>query len=82
MNMTVTYTKPAAYIIWACLGLFKKRQYCQACDQKVTPRTVGGFLKIEDGSVGVWHSSVPCLMALMHYSKNSGSSVDGFQNGG
>ncbi len=74
IDITYTYSKPAAYFMWAVFGFFGKRQYCQACDQRVTPRNVGGFMKLEDATVGVWHTSLPCLLALSHYVKNRSES--------
>lgn len=74
--MIVTFSRPAAYIMWALLGLYGERRYCPACDKRVTPRTVGGFYKLEDDSVGAWHSSLPCVLALSHYIKNSRTSAE------
>lgn len=62
----VTFERSASRIMWALLGLYGRRQFCYACGHKVTPKNVGAFKKLDDGTIGVWHSQLPCLMALIN----------------
>lgn len=66
--MTITYNRAAGVFIWGVLGLFGKVRTCEACGQRVRPGDVGGFMKMGNNHIGVWHSSLPCIIHLMDHS--------------
>ena len=72
---TITFNRAAGVWMWAVLGLFGKRQECYACGERVKPRNVGAFKVLDDGSIGVWHHYLPCILALSNITNISDESV-------
>lgn len=72
---TITFDRSASYIMWGWLGMYTERHFCEACGRRVRPKNVGIFKKLDDGSTGVWHDSLPCILAFCNINEISNTSA-------